>query len=616
MPDVVIVGSGAAGSVAAWEFARAGWSVTVLERGRNLRPGFGQRPAGDLDTHYSSDEIKTTRLFGFPDPLLEPYTARTAGEADDGVDRSGQGALGQLGAAVGGTTLHYNAKTPRFWTQDFTRLSDLGPVDDAQVADWPITYDDLAPYYDEVEHRIGVQGDVDQMPARTLEQAPRSGRFPMPPNPTGYAAKLVAEGAARVGMTAYPYPAAVNSQTFDGRPACNSCGLCSSFGCPINARGDALVSWLNPAVRTGRVRVIERAFVHRVETTADGRRATGVAWRDVDGVDHVERADLVVLAASPINTARLLLLSASAAHLDGLGNRSDQVGRNLMFHNFTLGAALFPHDVQPLRAQSTTLEIDDLVGPFTGPEITAMGVPYIAGGIVQVGSGAPLLQEAILLAAFTGHGLMHKQLMRLGPVHSRVAGSQLVHEDLPQATNRVDLDPGVRDLHGFPSARITYSPHRHEQVAAQVLGAQLLAAHEATPGAIAAAIIPYPLIEQGAIYTAHLAGTARMGTDADTTVCDADGRLHEVDNVVVVDGSTFPTFPGFNPTLTIMANSLRIARVTTGAPAPGGSPLPTDPPPLPATGGGGSVRVLPVLAGAAALAARAGRPEQARQETT
>jgi choline dehydrogenase-like flavoprotein len=123
MPDVVIVGSGAAGSVAAWEFARAGWSVTVLERGRNLRPGFGQRPAGDLDTLYSSDEIKTTRLFGFPDPLLEPYTARTAGEADDGVDRSGQGALGQLGAAVGGTTLHYNAKTPRFWTQDFARLS-------------------------------------------------------------------------------------------------------------------------------------------------------------------------------------------------------------------------------------------------------------------------------------------------------------------------------------------------------------------------------------------------------------------------------------------------------------------------------------------------------------
>lgn len=613
--DAVVIGSGAAGAVAAWELARQGWSVTVLERGRNLRPGFGDRPSHELDTLYSSDELKMARHFGFPDPLLEPYTQRTQAEAREGMEHSAVGAFGQLGAAVGGTTLHYNAKTPRFWRQDFTQLSDLGPVDGAQVADWPIGYDDLAPLYDEVEQRVGVQGDIEQMPARSLEQAPRRGQFVMPPNPTGYAAQLLAEGARRNGMEAFPYPAAVNSQVFDGRPPCNSCGLCSGFGCPINARGDALVSYLNPAVRTGRVRVISRAWVHRIDTTRDGRRATAVRYRDERGREHAVSGEVIVVAASPINTARLLLLSRSDAHPDGLGNRSDQVGRNMMFHNFTLAAAIYPNDVQPLRAQSTTLEIDDLVGPFTGPEAAAAGLPYIKGGLIQVGSGGPLMMGAMMFAGFVDFGVQHKQIMKLGPLHARVAGSQLVHEDLPQADNRIDLDPDVRDFLGEPAARITYSPHRHEQASAMMLGPRMQAFHAAAPGATGAVILPYPLMDDGPTYTAHLAGTARMGTDPDTSVVDASGRMHEVDNVYITDASTFPTFPGFNPTLTIMANSLRIARGIAGG--SGAAPPPAtdrdepagqgDQPVLPATGPSTAVRVLPwvaTAAGAATLAAR------------
>ena len=558
--DAVVIGSGAAGSVAAYELARQGWSVTVLERGRNMRPGLGEVRSGDLGTRYSSDEIKGARQFGFPDPLLEPYTTRLRSEADQGVARSAQGALGQLGAAVGGTSLHYNAKTPRFWRQDFTQLSDLGPVEGAQVADWPIGYDDLAPFYDEVEHQVGVQGDVHAMPERTLEQAPRRRQFVMPPNPTGNAAALLAEGAARLGYQAYPYPAAVNSRTFKGRPACNSCGLCSGFGCPINARGDALVSWLNPALRTGRVEIIDRAYVHRIETSRNGRRATAVHYRDARGRSHRVEASTVVVAGSPINTARLLLMSRSAKHPHGLGNRSDQVGRNMMFHNFTQAAALYPYDIKPLRAQSTTLELDDLVGPFTGPEVTALGVPYIAGGIVQLGSAIPVVGAATMLAGYAGYGAPHKKLMEAGLLHARTAGSQLIHQDLPQADNRVDLDPSVRDFLGNPAARITYSPHQHEKAAAIYLGARMQAIHQLAPGAVGAAIIPMPLLNDGITYTAHLAGTARMGTDPETSVCAASGRMHELDNVYVADASTFPTFPGFNPTLTIMANSLRIAR--------------------------------------------------------
>ena len=557
--QAVVIGSGAAGSVVAWELAQHGWDVTILERGRNLRPGLGTRRSSDLGTEYGSDEIKGARGFGFPDAQLEPYTTRTQAEATRGVARSATGALGQLGAAVGGTSLHYNAKTPRFWKQDFHQRSDLGPVAGAQVADWPIDYDDLEPFYDEVEHQRGVQGDRASMPARTLRQSPRRRDFVQGPNPTGYAAALLGKGAERLGYEPYPLPAAVNSRVFQGRPACNSCGLCSGFGCPINARGDALVSYLNPAMRTGRVRVIDRAWVHRIQTSRNGRRATGVLWRDVRGRVHRTPASTVVLAGSPINTARLLLLSADDKHPRGLGNRSDQVGRNMMFHNFTQAAAFFPRNVHPLRAQSTTLAIDDLVGPFTGPEVTALGVPYVVGGVVQVGSGAPPVEGAKRLADLVGYGAPLKQMLKVG-LHAGVAASQLVHQDLPQEHNRVDLDPTVRDFQGNPSARITYSPHRHEQAAAILLGARLEAMHALAPGATGAVILPFPLMSDGITYTAHLAGTARMGTDPRTSVCAPSGRMHDLDNVYVADASTWPTFPGFNPTLTIMANAQRIAR--------------------------------------------------------
>ncbi len=557
--EAIVIGSGAAGSVTTWELARKGWSVTVLERGRKMRKGIGKRPSGELGTRYGSDEVKAGRNFGFPDPLLEPYTGRTQEEAASGVARSATGALGQLGAAVGGTTLHYNAKFPRFWSHDFSQLADLGPVDGAQVADWPIAYDDLAPYYDRVERRVGVQGDREAMPARTKEQAPRKRDFLMGPNPITYASQLLMEGARRSGYTAYPQPAAVNSRTYDGRPACVSCGLCSGFGCPINARGDALVSWLNPAIRSGRVRLIPRAFVHEVRTNRRGNRATEVRFVDGRGRKRRVSADVVVLAGSPINTARLLLMSANQAHPGGLGNGSDQVGRNMMFHNFTLATAVYGYDIHPNRAQSNSLQLDDLIGPFTGSEVQALGVPYVKGGLVQVGGAVPLMTEAFTYAGFGASGLDHKELMRVGLLHQGIAGSQLVHEDLPQAENRVDLDPDVRDHNGFPAARITYSPHAHEKAAAQLLGARLEAFHAAAPGATGAAIIPYPLINPGAQSTAHLAGTARMGTDPSTTVCEPSGRLHEVENVYVADASTFPTFPGHNPTNTIMANALRIA---------------------------------------------------------
>src|SRR5438105_3897141 len=317
--SAIIVGSGAGGSVAAWALATAGYQVLSLAKGRNLLPGLGT--TGPIGSLFGNDEVKAGRFFENQDVVLEPRTARSQSEDDQGVARSFVGDVNTLPTVVGGGTVHWDAKTPRLWRQDFKGRSLYGPVPDANVADWPLTYDDLAPYYDEVEERLGVQGDVSRMPASTLAQAPRSRPFPLPPNPPMYAGKLLAEGAATLGYHAYPFPMAVASRPYDGRPACNSCGFCSGFVCPINARGNAAMSFLHHALMAG-AELRSRCFVTRVELAPGGKRAVGVSYLDPSGALRHERADIVILAPSAIETARLALLSATGDHPDGLGNRS------------------------------------------------------------------------------------------------------------------------------------------------------------------------------------------------------------------------------------------------------------------------------------------------------
>ena len=261
--DAVIVGSGPGGSTFADVLTAAGWSVIVLEKGRNhlisLEPPFD--PSGDL----SNDEIKFLRRhFLGPDPLIEPRTYRRT--AADG-DRLFTGEVNSLPTTVGGGGFHADGKLPRFREEDFHLLSARGPIDGATVADWPVEYDELEPHYAIAERLIGTAGDAGKNPF----EAWRSGPYPMPPGPDMFGAILTSEAAAKRGLHPYRAPTGVNSIFYDERPPCNNCGFCGHFGCPIHAKGDPISS-LRRALRTGRCEVRPESYVKEVVLDSSGKR--------------------------------------------------------------------------------------------------------------------------------------------------------------------------------------------------------------------------------------------------------------------------------------------------------------------------------------------------------
>jgi choline dehydrogenase-like flavoprotein len=558
----VVIGSGAGGSIAAMELAQAGWQVVVFEKGPNHFTNLdGEGPIGTL---FSNDELKiNVRHFAGPDPLVYPRTWRPVGAA--AVQHTG--AVNELPQLVGGGTVHWDAKVPRFWDIDFQQLSALGPVEGADLADWPFGYADIAPCYDELERLIGVQGDVRAMPDVVLRHAPRGGQFPMPPGAQQRASLALAAGAAAVGLHPYPFPMAINSRPYNGQPACNDCGFCSGYGCPLVARPAALVP-LRHALRTGRVRLVPQTMVTKV--CLAGTNATGVRWvrMTTDGpVTGEESADVVVMAASAIETVRLALLSE-------FPDASGRLGRRLMMHSFVDGLAIFLDErMHAHRGRSTTQCAEDAADPdFPGARAFARanGLPYLRGGIIEIGGSQNLISEAQsygtlleMVRASRPFGIEFKQLMRSSILRDRLTGCSLIGNDLPYLDRTVTLDPTVRDVFGLPVARLTWSPGRYEQVAEQFWIPRLKAMMTNAGGAVAMAV-PRTINTGGMPAGNHLMGGMMMGSDPATSVTDSTGRVHGIDNVYVADGSAFVTSGAHNPTNTIMAVALRNMRHLAG----------------------------------------------------
>jgi choline dehydrogenase-like flavoprotein len=543
--DAIIIGSGPGGATAADVLTAAGLSVVIFERGRNHLIDLDDPE--HLKEDYSNDELKfMIRHFLGPDPWLEPRTFRQS-EADG--DHAHVGDVNNLPATVGGGGVHADGKLPRFLEEDFRLLSTRGPMEGAELADWPLTYDDLEPFYAEAERLVGVAGDAEANPFAAW----RSGPYPMPPGAPMFGAVLSSAAAERLGYHPYPGPTGANSVPYDGRPACNNCGFCAYYGCPIHAKGDP-VAMLRRALLTGRAELRPESFVSRI--LVSNGRATGVEWIGADGETRSEHASQVVLAAGAMETPRLLLLS---------GIEHPLIGRFVMFHFQTYVMGKMPMRVHGHKGRSVTHLHDDHLIPDAESMASAKesGLPWFKGGMVEHAGPAHPVLEAKLYPP----GMAHKVSMRSSPMRDHMWGFCMQGEDMPVATNRIDLDPTIRDVRGFPVARTTHRSHRHEVVASAHYAPKLQQIL-AEAGAEWTVVGTSPSVDHKDYGTflspvsesRHVTGTARMGTDPATSVCDPWGRLHDVPNVLIADSSPFVTAAGYGPTLTLVALALRNAR--------------------------------------------------------
>ena len=525
--DAVIVGAGAAGGIVAKELAVAGMKVVLLERGK-WYSAFDCRK-DDLRNQ------RTTALgnaFG-PEDGWNPRVAVDVNGRARVVQPSGPG-YNNNAACVGGGTFSYGAMAWRYMEKDFKLRSTYGRVEGSTLEDWPITYDELEPFYEKAEWEIGVSGDDSNNPFR----APRRKPLPMPPLPPNREMEILRPAAQRLGLHPFDIPMLRNSVPYNGRPACLRCRWCVGFACEADAKCGTHNTVIPTALATGNCTIRTECVAREILTDSRGR-VTGVEYFDASGRRRTQPARIVVVSCAAIESARLLLNSGGRYHPRGLGNRYDWVGRNLQGHSYSGAYGLYDFECY-----------DDL-GPGAGIAVC----DYNHGNKGLVG-GAMLANEFIRLPyQFVGvvppwvprWGQAHKDFMRTW--YRRTIAVQGPTQEMPTFESRVELDPAVRDHWGIPVARMSGDRHPHTLEIARVMAGKAEAWLKEAGATRTWKKIPARGVSGGQ----HQAGTCRMGNDPRTSVVDRTCRVHDHDNLYVVDGSVHVTNGGFNPVLTIMA---------------------------------------------------------------
>lgn len=436
---------------------------------------------------------------------------------------------------VGGSTVLYAAHFPRLHPSDF-RTRTLDGVGD----DWPLDYATLEPWFALNDRMMGVAGLAGD-PAYPPHE------LPLPPVPMGSAGQTMARAFNRLGWHWWPSEIAIATREYEGRAACVNLGPCLT-GCAQGAKASTDVTYWPAALRAG-VRLRTHCRVREV-LVGDDDRAIGVVYFDERGREQLQRAHVVVLACNGVGTARLLLNSTSARFPEGLANRSGFVGKNLMLHPWGMVRGLFEPGEGRLEAHLGPGSVSIWSQQFYE---TDAGRGFVRGYNLQVTRSQGVVTTARYLhghAALPWGSEHHRELRRH---FGNMIGVGVCCEDLPEACNRVTLDPVLVDSHGIPAPKITY---RLGENTRRMLEHGVARAHEALEQAGAThARAEAPLRMTGW----HLLGTARMGRDPQRSVVNEWGRSHDVKNLFIVDGSVFVTGGGVNPTATIQAVALHVA---------------------------------------------------------
>lgn len=531
--DFVVIGSGAAGGIMAKQLSTAGFSVVVLEQG-----GWGKY---GRDKEYNKDEWLQRNLSEedrlMSDPKRQPNTFRRTDK-----EKAVKGTH-SYGCVVGGGTVTYGGSSWRHLPYEFREASyDQTIPSDTGMADWPITYEELEPYYTQAEWEMGISG----LRVNSPFLAPMKKDYPVPPVPLKSSGALMSTAAAKLGLTFVPGPLAIITQPYMGRDACVNCGICSGYGCHVRARSSSAVAMWPLALKTGRCELRVRSYVREISVDNSGR-ANGVVYFDAQKREVRQRAKAVVLSANASESARLLLLSKSARFPDGLANSSGLVGKYVMFGNGANAHALFEHPLNEYMGVISGGAVVDYVpsnpkrGFYGGGRMTARGYQTpLDLGLNGLSPEAPRW------------GAGYKKALREEANH-RMTISCFVTQ-LPLETNRIDLDPDVKDDWGLPAMRITSKAHRDDLKNIEFFRQKSIEILEAA-GAKKVWSSPGGESRGGA----HNRGTCRMGNDPKTSVVDKFHKAHDVPNLFIVDGSNFVTGGRNHPTMTIQALAFRAA---------------------------------------------------------
>jgi len=504
---VVIVGSGAAGGTLASDLCERGVRVVLLEAGPRI----------------PSREFRNDEAFAFQQLSWRDKRQATG---DWATARLSPDAPAWMVKAVGGSTLHWNGLSYRIQPREFRARTEYGAIDGANLADWPLSAEDLDAYYSAAEQRLGV-----------------TGTHGIPAHPPNNNFKVLAAGAARVGYRQVANDRqAINSRPRDGRPRCLQLGFCNQ-GCKIDAKWTTANTDIPRAEATGRLDLRTGAMALQITVDKQGR-VDGVIYSDAAGRQQRQRARVVCVAGNAIETPRLLLNSATAGQPDGLANSSGQVGRNYMHHVAALAFAVFERPVNMNRGITVPGTVFDESGhaPERG---------FAGGYLMEAAAAGPAFLSALLEPG--GWGPDFAALMER---YDHMAGMLLNGEDLPRAGNRVTVHATEKDQFGLPIPVVHVDEHPNDVAMRAHFFRQARRLYKAVGAVDVRDALP--------LSSAHNLGTCRMSAQPDDGVVNAFGQTHDIDNLFVSDGSQFPTSTSENPTLTIVALALRQAEYLAG----------------------------------------------------